>query len=296
MRSHCQRLDVAGDQCDCRKVVCTEVALVMDFDDTLAPDTTSALVRMLGGSAGPFWKSLRARFSEGWDPPLAWIPALLQLGETQRHPLTRGLLRTSARRMRLHDGIPDFFNRLREHVKQRSKRLRLRASIGYYVVSGGLEDLLLATDVARHVDEIFGCTLAYDERGRVTGPRSIVSFTEKTKFLFAINKGVAKARLRRNPGVVNNFVPRSMRPVPFENMIYIGDGPTDVPCFSVVTQLGGSAVGIRANRPQRGVSYPDRFEFRPRWGPFDPDYTETSDLSKIVTDLVNGILDRAAGK
>ncbi len=90
--------------------------------------------------------------------------------------------------------------------------------------------------------DIYGCTLQ-EISGRLF-PKSIVSFTEKTKFLYAINKGITGTELRRTPYSVNDVIPKDQRRIPFSNMIYLGDGPTDIPCFSAIQQNGGKTIGI----------------------------------------------------
>ena len=122
------------------------------------------------------------------------------------------------------------------------------------------------------------------------GPKSVVSFTEKTKYLFAINKGIQKNDLRGHPGLVNSYRPLNSRPIPLDRMIYVGDGPTDIPCFSVVIRGGGQTIGIRRDDQRR-----DPLDYRPRWGPYSLDWSQRSDLVSAIKDRMEDILVRTSG-
>lgn len=157
-------------------------------------------------------------------------------------------------------------------------------------MSSGIETLLRATKLAALADDIFGCEFDYDDTGRAVAIKRAVTFTEKTKFIYAINKGIFGTELRRDPFMVNASVEEADRRIPFKNMVYVGDGPSDIPCFSMIRHFGAEAIGVIP---------PDDEEFRnPYWltqgrritaGPYTADYTEDTDLFKILYRIVSGM-------
>jgi hypothetical protein len=209
--------------------------------------------------------------------------------------VSRKLLEVVGEHLDCFDGVEDFFDNIKQDFRNICVEKRVDAQLGFYVISGGLEDMLLNASFLRSANALFGCTLDFDSDGAALGPKSVVTFTEKTKFLFAINKGIRKDVLRRDPSSVDKYSPRSQREIPFSRMVYVGDGPTDVPCFSIITQNGGQTVGVRKpERPELGARRqgPEHLDYRPRWGPFTADYRRSSDLYRVVWDCLESIVTR----
>jgi hypothetical protein len=119
--------------------------------------------------------------------------------------------------------------------------------------------------------------------------KSSVSFTEKTKFIYAINKGITGKRLRSNPYSVNDVISEEDRRIPFRNIIYVGDGPSDIPCFSMITASGGDGIGV-TEKIAKG--YELAKGKRTTTGPYSPDYRTGSDMRRA---LEAAILDKADG-
>lgn len=210
------------------------IAVIFDFDDTLLPDSTSALLREHGLDPDTFWKvRAPALVKRGYDPPMAYLNLLLKeigsgkpLGE-----LTNERLKAFGASLdeSWFPGLPELFDDLREEVSDYRD-----VSIEFYIISGGLQSIIEGSEyVRRYFAGVYGCQFGEDEQtGLVSDIRRCVTFTEKTRYLFEINKGVPPEQSATQPHLVNEYVAAEERPVPFENMIYVGDGLTDIPCFS----------------------------------------------------------------
>lgn len=232
------------------------IAVVFDFDDTLTNDSTTKLLEAHGIDPKQFWGQAKELVQAGWNPTLAYLRLMLdQVGEGK--PL--GMLANAALRdfgsgLAFYPGIPGLFNALRKMTKEHPLS---NPAVEFYVVSGGLEEIIRGSTIARHMNGIWGCRFAEGARGAIEHITQAISFTEKTKCLFEINKGVVDES-RTNPYAVNEYVRSEDHRIPFRNIIYLGDGLTDVPCFSLVDHNDGSAFGVFD--PKREGSPKNAFE------------------------------------
>jgi phosphoserine phosphatase len=218
------------------------IAVIFDFDDTLTDDSTTKLLESHGFDARDFWENRMKKLTDsGWDPPLAYMKLILDSVGTGKPlgNLTNEKLNSFGKALEFYKGIPKLFGDLQQLVK--GHRLS-NPAIEFYIISGGLEEIIRGTKIASFFTGIWGCRF-HEEEGCIKQVMNAISFTEKTKYIFAINKGVGK-QVRKEVYAVNKKIERSQRRIPFENMIYIGDGLTDVPCFSLMEQYGGKPFGV----------------------------------------------------
>jgi hypothetical protein len=226
------------------------IAIVYDYDQTLSPNymQDEVLFPMFGIDSKRFWKHCGELVKEGgYDNELAYMKALLDYLEIDRP--TNARLRELGAQLKFFPGLPEMFEEFRTKLltpQHEAHGIRVE----HYIISSGLKALIDGSRVAPHAKAIFGCEFAEDREGRITFPKRVISHTQKTQYLFRINKG-----LLDHSQDVNDHMPADQRPVPFQHMIYIGDGPTDVPCFTVVRQHGGHAIAVYNPNDSSGSSF-----------------------------------------
>ena len=274
------------------------IAIICDCDGTLCPDTTDRLVSMLGLDLKDFWKDVSMLVEDGWDPPLAYLNKLLDSSRGGKvESITREKLDAVGRSVGFYTGALDFIDRLRRRLYETLEYREAGIALEWHVVSSGIEELLKATPLGSRATEIFGCAFKYDDAGRAVAVKRAVTFTEKTKFVFAINKGISGEEIRRKPYRVNDAVSDDGRRVSFEHMVYIGDGPSDIPCFSMIKKLGGRAIGVM---PPEDLELRRPYELaegeRLTVGPYTADFSDGSDLFKILWRIVESIADSIVEK
>lgn len=216
----------------------TTIGIVYDYDQTLSPGymTDEVIFPHFGINAEQFWKRSHALVDEqGYDGELAYLKTLLDC--LTPDPPTNAELRALGARLRFFPGLPDMFPELSSLLRDEHRALGVR--LEHYIISSGLKELLEGSAIRPHVKAVFGSEFAEDRDGRISFPKRVVGHTTKTQFIFRINKGMLLPHQD-----VNDHMPPELRPIPFQHMIYIGDGPTDVPCFTLMKKYGGHAIAV----------------------------------------------------
>ena len=255
------------------------VAIICDCDNTLMPDLPSLLLKNNGMEPQLFWDDIDVMVKDGWDPPLAWMTKLIKLIQDEKiKQNTNEKLAEFSASVETYPGASHFIDEINSKLTKKSD-----VSVEGYVVSSGIESMMKGSSIANSFTDIFGGRL-YEENGIISGIKSSITFTEKTKFIFAINKGIT-SQIREKPYDVNDFIAFEERRIPFENMIYLGDGPSDIPCFSMIEKLGGTSIAIDSKDEW---SKKWEYELRNRkMDSFKPDYSENSELRKKLESIIS---------
>lgn len=214
------------------------IGIVYDYDHTLSPHymQEDTIFRHCGIDPAEFWASCTALIRErGYEQELAYMKRLLE--DERTRDLSNADLARMGQELTFFPGVPECFAEL-EMVVRQPRYADCDIRLEHYVVSSGLKAILEGSTVARFVKAIFGCEFD-EEHGRISFPKRTISHTQKTQFLFRVNKGLLSVDQD-----VNDHMPEEARRIPFRHMIYVGDGPTDVPCFTLMKKNGGFAVAV----------------------------------------------------
>jgi haloacid dehalogenase-like hydrolase len=261
------------------------IALVYDFDGTLSPRPMQeyAFLPKIGVEAKEFWaESNRVAKSQGADPLITYMHLLYKKAKERGVRIDRADLVAQGRDVELFPGVSDWFGTIAEYVKIRaeSKGVTLR----HYLISSGLTEIVEGTPIYKNFHNVFASEYwfeAYD----LPYPKRVITDTGKTQYLFRINKGIEDLGES-----INHHMPEGERPIPFSNMIYFGDGDTDVPSMAVVRKNGGHAIAVHPAGGKAKAKCIDLFKA----GRCDffavADYRRGSDLFKRTCLLIDRML------
>ncbi|HAR20167.1 MAG TPA: hydrolase [Cytophagales bacterium] len=216
------------------------IALIFDFDDTLAPDSTSSFLESIGVDTKDFWgKKVKTLLDEDWDPIPAYLYKMIEASKEGKS-ITKEKLKAFGKRINFNEGVKRFF----PYIKSTFEKKYPDISIEYYMISSGVGEIIRHTEIAKHFTQIWASDFEYDHKGEILFPKKIVSFTDKTRYIFHVSKGIIGEKSMANPFEVNKKVAEEKLRIPFANMIFTGDGYTDIPCFSMIKRNGGIAFGV----------------------------------------------------
>lgn len=257
------------------------LAICYDFDKTLSPDDMQAqgYIQSVGYDVQKFWdESNDLAKANDMDNNLAYMWKMVQESEG-RMVFNKAKLAEYGARVKLFDGVEDWFERIRAYGKTRN------VIVEHYIISSGLKEMIEGTKMARAgaFEKIYASSFYFNDRGVAKWPAQVINYTSKTQFLFRIEKGVLDIN---DPGVNAYFSPEEIR-VPFRNMVYIGDSDTDIPCMKLVNTYGGHSIGVYdpATQNKKKV-YKMMHDKRIRY--YAPaDYTERSELDLLVKAIID---------
>ena len=262
------------------------VAFLYDFDKTLCTTDMEdyAFIPSLGMTPREFW-SVANGFGHAnrMDGILAYMYTMIQESEKRRLPFTRESLREMGRDIVLFPGVQEWFGRINAFGDSQG------VQVEHYIISSGLREIIEGSSISGEFKEIYASEFYYDETGRPVWPKLAVNFTAKTQFVYRINKGVLDVS---DDKTLNDSMPDDSKRVPFTNMVYMGDGLSDVPCMKMMRAYGGQAIAVYQESNRMGVEdllAKGRVDFI-----FPADYSEDTALDLTVKNIIRkmSIVDR----
>ena len=262
------------------------IALVYDFDGTLSPQPMQeyTVLPKIGVEPAEFWAIVNreARATES-DPMLVYMRHIIEALERVRVDVKRADLAAMARAIEYFPGVATWFTRMNAYVRKRS---RGQVKLVHYLISAGQKEILDGVSIRKHFKRIYASEYHFNHHGVATFPKLLVTDTMKTQFLFRINKGLESLN-----DSINEHMPESQRPIPFQNIIYVGDGMTDVPSMALTKKSGGHTVAVYnpEKESQRAICekllHAGRADFLA-----EADFRKSSKLSRRVELLLDAVV------
>lgn len=264
-----------------------KIAICYDFDGTLAAGNMQEYdyFPQLGIKPKEFWGEAkkRAQIQEG-DEILAYM--CLMLEKARANPdkgiqVTKAAFAAYAEKVKLFEGVDSWFGRINAYGKDRS------FIVEHYIISSGIREMIMGTTIAKRFTKVYASAFQYDQHGVANWPILAMNYTTKTQFLFRINKGLLD---EWDNSEINAFQAKESRPIPFERMMYIGDGSTDVPCMRLVKDQGGHSISVYQPKSSTAKRTSERLLKEERVHLVAPaDYREGKELDTQVKCIIDKI-------
>ena len=260
------------------------MAICYDFDGTLSPKNMQdyAFMDHIKQTPKKFWmESNKFAQQNNADQITAYMYHMLKVAKDNNTEFTKDALSKYGKNIELFKGVDSWFNRINQYAK--SKGIFLK----HYIISSGLKEMLEGTKIKKYFTKIFASSFIYDNNNAALWPAMVINYTSKTQFLFRINKGCENIT---DNSKINEYVLPENRPIPFRNMIYIGDGDTDIPCMKMVKMQGGHSIAVY-NTKKRGKKEKvlKLIEDGRVNAVLPADYSDSKDIDKYVKSIIDNL-------
>ena len=260
------------------------VALIYDFDGTLSPGNMQefGFIQAIGKDKEAFWeKNKELSVNNDASEILCYMNLMIKEAKYWNVSLTKDSFRYFGSKIELFNGVKEWFTLINKEGEQ------LGLNVKHYINSSGLKEMIEGTEIAHEFENIYACSFLYDVNGVAEWPAVAVDYTAKTQFLFKINKGIKEVSDNKK---INEFIALEERPVPFEHMIYFGDGETDVPCMKIVKMFGGNSIAVYNPENKKKVNMAKKLLRQQRVNFITPaDYTRGSRAHQLVCAIIDKI-------
>jgi hypothetical protein len=259
-------------------------AIAYDFDGTLAPGNIqeNSFIPAIGLSKRTFWQSNKERAEKHQaDEILSYMTFMLERANAAEVPVRKRDFADHGKTVSLFPGVANWFNRVNKYARRRGVRLQ------HFIISSGIKEMIEASPIGREFERIFASSFAYNPSGAASWPALAINYTTKTQYLFRINKGSLAVH---EHGIINEFIPHEKRPIPFSNIIFIGDGETDIPCMRLVRDQGGHSIAVYRSKSRKQKVRAKKLIFDKRADFIAPaNYSQGKALNAIVCAIIDKI-------
>ena len=252
------------------------IAIMYDFDKTLTPKDQQeyTFIPEMGMQSEEFWDKPNALTRDkGMDSMLAYMYFMLHEARYKSKAISRDAFVEHGKKLEYFQGVEDWFDRINVYCEV------MGIHVEHYIISSGLREIIEGSVIFPNFKEVFACEFYYDADNVAIWPKNVVNYTTKTQFVYRINKGVLDLT---DDKTLNEYTPEEDRPIPFRNMIFIGDGLTDVPCMRLVKSNGGYSIAVYTEKKkvQELIAH-GRVNFIA-----PADYSEGGELDNLVKDIL----------
>jgi len=270
-------------------------AIIYDFDGTLAPGNMQErnFIPAIGMNTRKFWKEVTeiSKQHEA-DNILIYMKLMLDKAEASSVQVRASNFEEFGRDLEFFEGILPYTTEDNTTYKGWFQRINeygnsVGVKVEHYIVSSGIREMIKGTRIAKEFKAIFASSFFYDHHGIARWPALALNYTTKTQYLFRINKGCLDVSDNK---LINKYVPEESRKIPFKNMIYIGDGETDIPCFRLVKDRGGYSIAVYKPRGRGAKEKIKNLISDGRVNYIAPaDYRESHQIDRIVKAILDNV-------
>ena len=257
-----------------------QIAICYDFDGTLSPKNMQEydFMKEIKMTPKKFWKKVKELAKKhNADETSVYMKLMIDESKKNENSFTEKTFKDYGKAIELFKGVDTWFSRINKYGREQG------IVVNHFIISSGLKEMIEGTKIARQFKKIYASSFIYDSNTAAEWPAVVLNFTTKTKYLFEINKG-------KNCSNINKYVPDEDREIPFSNMIYIGDGETDVPCMKIVKKEGGHSIAVYKPKSSK-KKIAERLVKEDRVNFISPaDYSENSIIERLVKSIINKII------
>lgn len=260
------------------------LAIAYDFDGTLAPGNMQehSFIPEIKMNKSKFWKEVKDKAKESdADEILIYMELMIEKAKLSDNEFNRKSLKAHGKKIALFNGVEEYFSRVNEYGK--SKGIRVK----HYIISSGLRDIIEGTKIKKYFSHIFASGFKFDPNGVAVWPALAINYTNKVQYLFRINKGINNSW---DNSRINKYIENDLRPVPFKNMVYLGDGETDVPAMKMLKYQGGYSIGVyKPNSSKKKKICQDLITQERADYIASADYSEGKSIDNIIKTIIDKI-------